>query len=73
MKKQNYEMYPETYVRLLALIQEFAARNQGNRLPSEEQMAVQLGVSRVKIRDVLSQLEAAGRTGRHRDSVGSVL
>ena len=72
MKKQNYEMYPETYVRLLALIQEFAARNQGNRLPSEEQMAVQLGVSRVKIRDVLSQLEAAGYITRKR-GVGTLI
>ena len=72
MKKQNYEMYPETYVRLLALIREFAAQNRGDRLPTEEQLAAQLGVSRVKIRDVLAMLEAAGYVIRKR-GVGTLI
>lgn len=72
MAKRSYERYPETYIRLLQWIRDFAATHEGNRLPSEEQIAAQLGVSRVKIRDVFSQLEAAGYISRKR-GVGTLL
>ncbi len=72
MKTQIYDQYPETYIRLLAYVREFAETHMTNRLPSEENLAVQLGVSRVKIRDVLSQLEAAGYVVRKR-GVGTLI
>jgi len=70
--KNPYELYPETYVKLLALIRDFAAHQTSDRLPAEESLAAQLGVSRVKIRDVLSQLEAAGYVTRKR-GVGTTI
>ena len=66
MKTQPYEQYPETYIKLLQWIREFVQKHDTNRLPSEEELAVRFGVSRVKIRDVLSQLEAAGYVTRKR-------
>lgn len=72
MAKHPYERYPETYIRLLQWIRAFAESHEGNRLPSEEHIAAQLGVSRVKIRDVFSQLEAAGYITRKR-GVGTLL
>lgn len=72
MKTQIYDMYPETYIRLLSFVRDFAANHSTNRLPSEENLALQLGVSRVKIRDVLSQLEAAGYVVRKR-GVGTLV
>lgn len=72
MAEQPYERYPETCVRLLKWIHTFADTHETNRLPSEENIAAQLGVSRVKIRDVLSQLEAAGYVTRKR-GVGTLI
>ena len=72
MKKQSYEQYPETYLKLLHLIRTFAAESDSDRLPSEENMAAQLGVSRVKVRDELSKLEAAGYVTRKR-GVGTLV
>lgn len=72
MKNQPYERYPETYIRLLQWIREFAKTHDGDRLPSEVNIAQQLGVSRVKIRDVLAQLEAAGYITRKR-GVGTLI
>lgn len=72
MKKQPYEQYPETYLKLLQLIQQFARESTSDRLPSEENMAAQLGVSRVKVRDELSKLEAAGYVTRKR-GVGTLI
>ena len=72
MKQQPYERYPETYIRLLQWIRDYAQVHTGNRLPSEENLAHQLGVSRVKIRDVLAQLEAAGYITRKR-GVGTMI
>lgn len=65
-KEQPYDLYPETYIRLLEWIRAFAKEHTTNRLPSEEVIAAQFGVSRVKIRDVLSQLEGAGYVTRKR-------
>ena len=61
---QPYEIYPETYDKLLKLIRKLAKTT--NKLPSEEALAQQLGVSRVKIRDVLGQLESMGYVIRKR-------
>ena len=72
MRAQPYERYPATCVRLLKWIRAFAETNTSDRLPSEENIAGQLGVSRVKIRDVLSQLEAAGYVTRKR-GVGTLI
>lgn len=66
MNQQPYEFYPETYIRLLDWIREFARTHKTNRLPSEQDIARRFGVSRVKIRDVLSQLEGAGYVSRKR-------
>ncbi|MCI8525421.1 MAG: GntR family transcriptional regulator [Oscillospiraceae bacterium] len=66
MKEQPYELYPETYIRLLDWIRGYARAHKTNRLPSEQDIAQQFGVSRVKIRDVLSQLEGAGYVSRKR-------
>lgn len=72
MKNQPYERYPETYIRLLQWIRDYAQTHRENRLPSEEKLAGYLGVSRVKIRDVLAQLEAAGYVTRKR-GVGTLI
>lgn len=72
MNKQPYERYPETYIRLLQWIRDYAQTHDGDRLPPEETIAQTLGVSRVKIRDVLAQLEAAGYITRKR-GVGTLL
>jgi len=72
MNKQPYERYPETYIRLLQWIRDYARTHDGDRLPPEETIARTLGVSRVKIRDVLAQLEAAGYITRKR-GVGTLL
>ena len=66
MKSQPYDLYPETYIRLLEWIRAYAKEHTGNRLPSEADLAAQFGVSRVKMRDVLSQLEGAGYIIRKR-------
>lgn len=66
MKQTQFEMYPETYIKLFALIQKMAATDGTDRLPSEDALAAQLGVSRVKIRDVLAELESAGYVTRKR-------
>ena len=72
MKRQSYEQYPETFLKLLHLIRQFAQESSSDRLPSEENMAAQLGVSRVKVRDELSKLEAAGYVTRKR-GVGTLI
>lgn len=72
MKSQIYDQYPETYIRLLAYVREYANNHETSRLPSEENLATHLGVSRVKIRDVLSQLEAVGYVVRKR-GVGTLI
>lgn len=69
---QQFEQYPETYIRLLNYIRHFAAENDTDRLPSEDHLAEQLGVSRMKIRDVLSQLQAAGYISRRR-GIGTMI
>lgn len=66
MRQSQFEMYPETYIKLLALIREMAQTDGSDRLPSEDALAAQLGVSRVKIRDVLAELESAGYVTRKR-------
>ena len=66
MKSQPYDLYPETYIRLLEWIRAYAKEHAGNRLPSEAELAAQFGVSRVKMRDVLSRLEGAGYIIRKR-------
>lgn len=66
MKHQGYDMYPETYIQLLNHIRQMAEDSDSDRLPSEEKLAKQFHVSRVKVRDVLSQLEAAGYVIRKR-------
>ena len=55
MKSQPYDLYPETYIRLLEWIRAYAKEHTGNRLPSEADLAAQFGVSRVKM------LPAGGR------------
>ncbi len=72
MSKQPYVQYPEIYLKLLQLIRQFAEESDSDRLPSEENMAAQLGVSRVKVRDELSKLEAAGYVTRKR-GVGTLI
>lgn len=72
MNKQPYERYPETYINLLQWIRSYARTHDGDRLPPEETIAKILGVSRVKIRDVLAQLEAAGYITRKR-GVGTLI
>ena len=72
VNKQPYERYPETYIRLLQWIRDYAKTHEGDRLPPEEAIAKTLGVSRVKIRDVLAQLEAAGYITRKR-GVGTLI
>jgi len=69
---QQFEQYPETYIRLLNYIREFAKENNTDRLPSEDNLAEQLGVSRIKIRDVLSQLQAVGYISRRR-GIGTMI
>ncbi|MDE7220590.1 MAG: ASKHA domain-containing protein [Oscillospiraceae bacterium] len=72
MKNQPYDLYPETYIRLLEWIRAYAKEHTGNRLPSEAELASRFGVSRVKMRDVLSQLEGAGYITRKR-GVGTLI
>lgn len=69
-KKPAYEIYPETYFRLLELIHEYD--KVADRLPSEEALAEQLGVSRIKIRDVLAEMETNGYVIRKR-GVGTLI
>ncbi len=72
MRDQPYDLYPETYIRLLEWIRSYAKEHTGSRLPSEAELAARFGVSRVKIRDVLSQLEGAGYITRRR-GVGTLI
>ncbi len=52
------ESYEDSYTRLFKLIQAGAATE--DRLPPEEVLAGQMGISRVKLRDILAELETKG-------------
>jgi len=60
----------DLYSQLLSLIREYSSRT--NRLPPEEKLAETLGISRVKLRDVLSALESNGYISRKK-GVGTII
>lgn len=60
----------DLYSTLLALMREYGGMN--DRLPTEEALAAKLGVSRVKLRDVLAALEANGYINR-RKGLGTII
>lgn len=60
----------DIYISLLNLIREYAKTN--DRLPPEDILAAQLGVSRVKLRDVLAELQSNGYISRKK-GVGTLI
>lgn len=60
----------DTYNQLLEIIQ--SQGQQLNRLPSEEALAAKLGISRVKLRDILAVLEARGYINRKK-GIGTII
>ena len=63
-------MNHDTYFYLLKLIGEYAKTT--DRLPPEETLAQQLGISRVKLRDILSVLQSNGYISRKR-GIGTLI
>ncbi|MCI8478941.1 MAG: GntR family transcriptional regulator [Oscillospiraceae bacterium] len=64
-KKEPVSLYTRTKVALLRLI--ISSSQQGlDRLPAEDELGKQLGVSRMVIRDVLGELETRGYVTRKR-------
>lgn len=63
-------MNNDHYFRLLELINEYAKRT--DRLPPEEALAQDLGISRVKLRDILSVLQSNGYISRKK-GVGTLI
>lgn len=63
-------MNNNTYPRLLALIREYAQTT--DRLPPEDVLARQLGISRVKLRDLLATMQANGFISRKK-GIGTLI
>lgn len=63
-------MNNNTYARLLGLIREYAQTT--DRLPPEDVLAQQLGISRVKLRDFLATMQANGYISRKK-GIGTLI
>lgn len=63
-------MNHDTYPRLLALIREYAKTT--DRLPPEDVLAQKMGISRVKLRDMLATMQANGFISRKK-GIGTLI
>ena len=63
-------MNHDTYPRLLALIREYARTT--DRLPPEDVLAQKMGISRVKLRDMLATMQANGFISRKK-GIGTLI